>query len=228
MLGLTGEKLGMTQIYNKDGSVVPVTVVRVSPNVVTSVKTADRHGYNAVQMAHHEQKEHRMNKAQLGLFKKVKVAAHNHLKEFRTDRAPEYTIGMKITAAAFVAGDQIDVQAESKGRGFQGVMKRHGFGGGPDSHGNSVSHRVPGSVGQNTYPARVIPGKKMPGHMGSERITTKNLEVVATEPEQNLILVKGAVPGGKNGRVYLYPHSADFETKILAAKQPKGSEKEEV
>ncbi|MBU0504904.1 50S ribosomal protein L3 [bacterium] len=222
MFGMIGEKLGMTQVYDKDGLAVPVTVVMVEPNVVASVMTSDANGYNAIQLAHQEQKATRLSKAMQGHYKKNKVSTYKHLKEFRTNRSSEYQVGMKVTVSCLENGDKIDIQGMSKGKGFQGVMKRHNFRGGCDSHGNSVSHRVPGSIGMCTYPGRVIKGKKMPGQMGHENTTVKNLEVVGTELDQNLVLIKGALPGANHSRIYIYPHSNDFENKVLAANKPAG------
>ena len=220
MFGIIGEKLGMTQIYDKEGTVVPVTVVRIEPNTVSSVKTKEQHGYNAIQLAHGEQKPQRMTKASVGLFKKHKLTPRRHLKEFATERSAEYQVGMSVTVSCFNAGDVVDIQGVSKGKGFQGVMKKYHFSGGTDSHGNSVSHRKPGSIGQNTYPGRVIPGKKLPGQMGDQTVTVKNLEVVGTEPEQNIVLIKGALPGSRNALVYLYTHAQDFENRVFTANKP--------
>lgn len=218
MVALMGQKLGMTQVYEGDeGAFVPVTVVRVSPNVVTALATQDKHGYNAVQLGFLEQKEKRVSRARAGQSKKSNVPLTKILREFRTSRAGEYKVGATFSAAAFAAGDKIDVQGVSKGRGFQGVMKRHNFKGGRDTHGCSLSHRSPGSVGQRTYPGRVIPGKKMPGHMGDETVTVKNLRIVGVEAEQNLVLVRGALPGGKNAVVCLCPQAKDFENRLLTA-----------
>jgi len=231
MLGLIGKKLGMTQVYGDDGVVVPVTIVEVLPNVVTALLTNDKNGYNAVQLGNQEQKESRMTKPLVGKFKKIKLPTFYNIKEFRTDRAQDYKVGQKITIEHLEIGEKINIQGQSKGKGFQGVMKRYHFSGGNDSHGNSVSHRVPGSIGQNTSPGRVIPGKRMPGHMGDETVTVKNLEIVGKEVEQNLVLIKGAVPGSRSSKVVLYPHSMEFENKILAgndkSKQEKAVDKKE-
>lgn len=222
MVALMGQKLGMTQVYEGDeGAFVPVTVVRVTFNIVTALATQEKHGYNAVQLGFLEQKEKRVSKARAGQAKKNNVQLTKILREFRTARAGEYKVGAQFSAQAFATGDVIDVQGVSKGRGFQGVMKRHNFKGGRDTHGCSLSHRSPGSIGQRTYPGRVIPGKKMPGHMGDETVTVKNLRIVGVEAEQNLVLVRGALPGGKNAVVCLYPQAKDFENRLLTA----GSEK---
>ncbi|MCP5463676.1 MAG: 50S ribosomal protein L3 [Deltaproteobacteria bacterium] len=219
MAGFIGEKLGMTQIFDEEGLVVPVTIVKIKENVVVSLKTKESDGYNAVQIGYGKQKESRLNKPKLGHFKKGGVDAFANLKEFRTDNAASYKVGMAVDASAFKVGDILDVQGRGKGKGFQGVMKRYHFAGGCDSHGNSVSHRVPGSIGQNTFPGKVIKGKKLPGHMGSETVTVKNIKVVGVEEEQGLILVKGAIPGSKNSIVNLMPKAGDFESRFLEAKE---------
>ncbi len=225
MLGLIGKKVGMTQIYREDGSVVPVTVVQVTPNVVVSVKTKDTHGYSAVELAFGEQKESRLTKPALGRYKKINVKPHRVSAEFRTDRAQEYTVGTQILAEHLQAGQIIDVQGRSKGKGFQGVIKMHHFSGGNDSHGNSVSHRRPGATGQRTSPGRTIAGKKLPKHMGDQNVTIKNLEVVGIETEQHLVLVRGAIPGCKTGQIFLYPHSNDFEGKVLTSQKEQKDKK---
>lgn len=216
MLGLIGEKLGMTQVYEDDGSVVPVTVVKVTPNTVVGVKSKDKHGYAAVQLAARDQKESRLNKPQIGQFKKIKVSPKSVIKEFRTDRAVDFKVGQEVSIEHLVAGDKINVCGRSKGKGFQGVMRLYNFAGGCDSHGTSVAHRVPGSIGQGTYPGKVIKNTKLPRHMGDDNLTVKNLKIVGIEAEQNILLVKGALPGARSATVFLYPHSAEFESKVLA------------
>lgn len=215
MLGLMGKKIGMTQIFREDGSVVPVTVLSVDPNLVTAVKTRADHGYNAVQLGQGRKRKNRVNKAEQGFFKKQNLEPCARLQEFRTEKALEYKVGMKLSLDFLTKGNLVDVQGVSKGKGFQGVMKRHNFAGGNDSHGASVSHRVPGSVGMNTWPGRVIRGKRMPGHMGAEKVTVKNLEIVGVEAEQNLLLVKGAIPGSRNAAITIFPHAAAFENQAL-------------
>lgn len=216
MLGFIGTKIGMTQVFKNDGSVCAVTVVRTDPNVVIHVKTKEKSGYSAVLLGCGVQKKERVSKPLLGQFKKAGVEPCFHLKEFRTERASDYQAGMVMTASHYLkTGDRVDVQGVSKGKGFQGVMKRHHFAGGSDSHGNSLSHRTPGSIGQNTYPGRVIPGKRLPGHMGDQAVTIKNLEVVQVEVEQNIVLIKGALPGSQNAAIYLYPHGQEFEQRVV-------------
>lgn len=215
MLGLVAKKLGMTQIFDENGALVPVTVLLLSSNVVCQVKTPEKNGYASIQVGFGSQKEQRLNKPQREFFKKNNLKSFALLKEFRTDKAHQFSVGMELKASLLNVGDIVDVQGTSKGRGFQGVMKRWHFAGGRDSHGCSVSHRVPGSIGQRAYPGRVFPGKKMPGHMGDVTITTKNLKIVAVEAEQNLVLVRGNVPGAKNARVFIYPRVADFAGRVL-------------
>jgi large subunit ribosomal protein L3 len=217
MFGLLGEKIGMTQVYDADGAFIPVTVVRVLPNVITAIMTKDKNGYNAVQLGYGDQKESRLNKPQAAALKKAGIKPVRLLKEFRTEKSADFKVGTMITAKSFSVGETVDIQGRSKGRGFQGVMKRWHFAGGRDSHGCSLSHRVPGSVGQRAYPGRVFPGKKMPGQMGDKTSTMENLTIVGVEAEQNLILIKGALPGGSHASLSIMPHAADFEKRVLAA-----------
>lgn len=217
MIGVIGKKIGMTQIYSADNSAIPVTVVQVVPNLVSAVRTDDKNGYRAIQLSAFDQKEQRLNNSEKVAFQKIKQTPKKVIKEFRTDRAGDYVVGMTVGLGGLKVGDKIDVTGTSKGKGFQGVMKRHNFAGGRDSHGASVSHRVPGSIGQRTYPGRVIKGKKMPGHMGNKSATVQNLEIAAIESDQSLLLIKGAVPGAKNSYVHIYPHSVEFENALLKA-----------
>lgn len=217
MLGLIGEKIGMTQVYAEDGSFIPVTVVSLRPNFVAAIRTPEKNGYQAVQLAAKEQKESRLSKPLKTQFKKANLNTASWVKEFLTDKVSNYTVGMQIGVGSFKIGDKIDVQGVSKGKGFQGVMKRHHFAGGRDSHGCSLSHRVPGSIGCRTYPGRVIPGKKMPGHMGDRTVTMKNLEVVGIKEEQGILLIKGAVPGANHAQVFIFPHAKEFEDRVLSA-----------
>lgn len=195
-----GTKLGMTQIYNENDEIVPVTVIKADPNVICQVKTKETDGYEAVQLGFGEVKEKHVNKPAAGHFKKAGVTPVKHLRETRVENASEYKVGDTQTVEAFTDVNKVDVTATSKGKGFAGVMKRYGFGGGPDGHGSHF-HRAPASVGQCATPARVFKGKRLPGHMGVDTVTTKNLKVVRVDAEQNLILLKGAVPGGKNAIV---------------------------
>jgi len=200
--GLIGMKIGMTQIFSEDGERIPVTVIQAGPCTVVQKKTAEKEGYNALQMGFLPQKEKRVKKPQLGHFRKANVPPFRFLKEFRIDAVDEYAPGSVITVEIFRKGDRVDVTGVSKGRGFAGVMKRWGFGGGPAAHG-SMFHRAPGSVGATTDPGRTIKGKKLPGHMGMRRVTVKNLKVIDVKPDENLLLVKGAVPGPNKGIVYI-------------------------
>lgn len=225
MFGLIGEKLGMTQVFDKDGKFVPVTVVRVQPNLVTEVRTKEKHGYASVQLGYGNKKPKNIKKPQSGFFKKNNLRPVGLLKEFRTEAAAGFKVGTEIKVDALQTGDVVNVQSVSKGRGFQGVMKRWNFGGGHDSHGCSISHRVPGSIGNRAYPGRVYPDKKMPGHMGHEKVTVKNLCVVGIEVEQNLALVSGAIPGPQGSLLYIYHQSKDFEKRVLG--EPKKEEKAE-
>lgn len=223
MLGFIAKKEGMTQIFHEDGTHIPVTVLSVSSNKVVQVKTSDKDGYNSIQVGCGEQKESRLSKAAVNHTKKAGVAAAKILREFRTDKAADYKPGFTISAASCAAGEKVNIQGTSKGKGFAGVMRRYNFAGGCDSHGNSVSHRVPGSIGQNTYPGKVIKGKKLPGHMGDKKVTVKNLEIVgveAVDENQNLLMIRGAVPGAKGSFVMVYPHSEEFETKVISSNAP--------
>lgn len=195
-------KVGMTQIFNEDGVLTPVTVLQAGPCVVTQVKTVENDGYNAVQVGYGDIREKLVNKPRKGHFAKAGVANKRFLKEFRFDNAQEYTVGQEIKADIFVAGDKIDATAKSKGKGFQGAIKRHGLSRGPMAHGSKY-HRHAGSNGAASDPSKVFKGKKMPGHMGAVKVTIQNLEVVKIDVENNLILVKGAVPGPKKSVVML-------------------------
>ena len=199
MKGILGKKIGMTQIFTEVGEVVPVTVVEAGPVVITQIKTVEKDGYNAVQVGFGDVKEKSLNKPQKG-----HLAAANtlkkHLKEFRVDSVEGYTVGQEIKADLFAAGEMIDVTGISKGKGFQGPIKRHGQSRGPESHGSRY-HRRPGSIGACSYPGRVFKNKKLAGHMGSVKVTVQNLEVVRVDADKNFILVKGAIPGAKGSVV---------------------------
>ena len=199
MKGILGKKLGMTQIFTEAGDVIPVTVVEAGPVVVTQIKTTEKEGYNAVQVGYGEVKEKSLNKPQKGHLAAANVLK-KHLKEFRMDSVEGYTVGQEIKADIFAAGEKIDVTGTSKGKGFQGPIKRHGQSRGPESHGSRY-HRRPGSMGACSFPGRVFKNKKLAGHMGSVTVTVQNLEVVRVDAEKNLILVKGAIPGPKGSMV---------------------------
>ena len=193
-------KVGMTQIFNEDGVLVPVTVLQAGPCVVTQVKTEENDGYKAVQVGFVDKREKLFSKPVKGHFDKAGVAYKRFVREFRLDNAEEYSVKDEIKADIFAAGDKIDATAVSKGKGFQGAIKRHGQSRGPMAHGSKY-HRHAGSNGACSDPSKVFKGKKMPGHMGSKRVTVQNLEVVKVDAENNLILVKGAVPGPKKSLV---------------------------
>lgn len=195
-------KVGMTQIFNEDGVLTPVTVLQAGPCAVTQVKTVENDGYSAVQVGFGDIREKLVNKPQKGHFAKAGVENKRFLKEFKFDNAEEYQVGQEIKADIFEAGDKIDATATSKGKGFQGAIKRHGQSRGPMAHGSKY-HRHAGSNGPATTPGRVFKGKHMPGHMGHVQVTIQNLEIVRVDAEQNLILVKGAVPGPKKSLVTL-------------------------
>ena len=198
MPGLIGKKIGMTSVFSADGKNVPCTVIEAGPCVVTQVKTVEKDGYAALQLAFGDKKEKNTTKAMQGVFKKAGTTPKAHLAEFKFDE--EHNLGDVITVELFSDNDFVDVVGTSKGKGFQGVMKRHGFGGGPGYHGSHF-HRAPGSIGQCATPSRVLKGVRLPGHMGCDTVTVKNLELVRIDAEQNLMLIKGSVPGGKNGIV---------------------------
>jgi large subunit ribosomal protein L3 len=209
--GILGAKLGMTQVWD-NGRVVPVTVVQAGPCVVTQVRTPDKDGYSAVQLAYGAIDPRKVNKPETGHFAKSGAAPRRHLVELRTTDASEYTLGQEVTVEAFGPGTTIDVTGRTKGKGFAGVMKRHGFHGLRSSHGVERKHRSPGSIGACATPGRVFKGVKMAGRMGHERFTVQNLTVQEIEPEQNLLLIKGAVPGPK-GSLVLVRSAAKAETK---------------
>ncbi|MBI5190786.1 MAG: 50S ribosomal protein L3 [Nitrospirae bacterium] len=199
--GIIGRKLGMTQVFLEDGRVMPVTVIEAGPCSVTQKKGVQTDGYDAVQLGFDEAREGRTNKPMSGHFKKSGTQAFKVLREFRGDVSDMET-GQKITVEMFAKGDKVDVVGTSKGKGFQGVMKRHNFVGGGATHG-SMFHRAPGGIGSSAWPSRVWKNKRLPGHMGDARVTVKGLEVVDVRPQENVILVKGAVPGSPSGIVIL-------------------------
>ena len=194
--GLIGRKVGMTQIFDEEGKVIPVTAIEVGPCTVTQIKTVEQDGYTAVQLGFGDVKERKLNKPELGHLSKNKLAPKKYLREFRLDSVEGMKVGDELKADVFAAGDKVDIQGTSKGKGFQGVIKRHGQSRGPMGHG-SMYHRRPGSMGPTSTPGRVFPGKNLPGHMGVETVTIQNLEVVKVDLDKNVILVKGSVPGAK-------------------------------
>ena len=206
-LGLVGRKVGMTRVFTDDGDTVPVTVVDVSNNRVTQIKTPETDGYSAVQVAYGKRRASRVNKAAAGHFAKAGVEAGNILKEFRVtpDQLAALKVGGAVGADIFAVGQKVDVSGVSQGKGFAGVIKRHNFSSNRASHGNSLSHNKPGSISMAQDPGRVFPGKKMPGHMGAARRTSQNLEIVRIDAERQLLLIRGAVPGARGGNVAVYP-----------------------
>lgn len=197
---ILGRKLGMTQVWSEDDKLVPVTVIQAGPCAIAQVKTTDTDGYEAVQIGFGDIKEKKVNKPMAGHFAKAGVAPTRFLREVRVANAADHAVGETITVESFADAGKVDVTGISKGKGFAGVMKRYNFKGGPGGHGSHF-HRAPGSVGQCATPSRVFKGLRLPGHMGVDRVTVRNLDVVRVDGEQNLILVKGAVPGGKGALV---------------------------
>ncbi len=199
MKGILGRKIGMTQVFNEEGTLIPVTVVEANANVVLQKKTTATDGYDAIQVGFEDKREKLANKAEQGIFAKAQTAPKRFIKEFRYDEMMGYEVGDKIAVDSFVAGEVVDVQGTSKGKGYQGVIKRHGQKIGPKGHG-SGAHRIVGSMGP-IAPNRIAPGKKLPGQMGHVTRTVQNLEVVAVDVENNLLLIKGSIPGPKKGLV---------------------------
>jgi len=199
--GVLGTKLGMTQVFDGDGKIVPVTVVAAGPCVVTAVRSADANGYSAVQLGFGDIDPRKVNKPTAGVFAKAGVTPRRYLVELRTDDAAQYTLGQEVTAETFEAGELVDVTATSKGKGFAGVMKRHGFHGLSSSHGTQRKHRSPGSIGGCAFPGHVFKGMKMAGRMGGERTTILNLTLHGVDAGKGLLLIKGAVPGPAGGLV---------------------------
>lgn len=196
--GLVGKKLGMTQLFDAEGRLTPVTVIEAGPCRVSGIKTRERNGYEAIQLAFDEVRERKLNKAELGHLKAVNLPATRWLREFK--KLGEAQIGQTVKADLFAKGEWVDVAGVSKGKGLQGVVKRHHYRGGPETHG-SMFHRAPGSIGSSAYPSRVWKNKTLPGHMGNERVTVQRLKVIEARPEENLLFVSGAVPGATGGIV---------------------------
>jgi len=203
MKGILGKKVGMTQVFNDRGEVIPVTVIEAGPCYVAQIKTVERDGYTAVQLGFDETKPKRLTQPQLKHLQKSNLPAVRHLKELRlaAEELADLQEGQRLTVDIFQAGELVDVTGTSKGKGFAGVVKRHGFRGGPKTHGQSDRHRAPGSIGACTTPGKVMKGMRMAGRMGGERVTVQGLEIVLVDAERNLLAVKGAVPGAKNGLV---------------------------
>jgi len=203
-IGLLGKKLGMTRLYNEEGRAISVTALEMGPCIVLQKKTEDKEGYNAIQLGFAARKESRMKKPQLGHAKAAGHGGFYHVREFRVDDPGLYEVGQAIAIDdIFKIGDLVDITGTSKGKGFQGVMKRHGFKGGPGGHG-SMFHRAPGSIGCSAWPSRVIKGKRLPGQMGNVKVTKKNLIVIDIRNEENVMVVKGSVPGAKQGLLQIF------------------------
>ena len=207
MTGLIGKKIGMTRVFNENGQSIPVTVLKIETNIVSMIKTIKSDGYNALQISSNEQKETKVNKPKLGHFKKNNITPQKDIKEFRVKDTSGIEIGQKFEVVDFEEGTFVNVRSRSKGKGFAGTIKRHNFKGKDATHGNSISHRTPGSTGQCQFPGRVFKGKKMAGQMGDVMVTRKNLQIVKIDTDKKLILVKGAVPGFK-GRLVEVTQSA--------------------
>ncbi|MBU0479746.1 MAG: 50S ribosomal protein L3 [Proteobacteria bacterium] len=203
-IGILGRKVGMTRVYSDAGAAIPVTAIEAGPCVVLQRKTVDNDGYSAIQVGFVGLKDSRLNKPMAGHVKAAGKGGFYHINEFRVENPEQYELGQEIRVEElFKAGDLVDVSGVSKGRGFQGVMKRHGFSGGPDTHG-SMCHRAPGSIGCSAWPSRVVKGKKLPGRMGNDLVTKKNVMIIDIRPEDNVLLVKGNVPGAKQGLLQIY------------------------
>jgi large subunit ribosomal protein L3 len=205
-IGLVGRKCGMTRVFTEDGASIPVTVIEATPNRITQIKSEETDGYSAIQVTTGTRKVSRVSKTQAGHFAKANVEAGRGQWEFRSESTDEaFEVGSALTVERFEQGQKVDVTGTSKGKGFQGGVKRWNFHMQDATHGNSISHRAPGSIGQNQTPGRVFKGKKMAGHMGAEQVTTQNLEIIRVDAERNLLLVKGAVPGAPGGDVVVRP-----------------------
>lgn len=202
--GILGRKIGMTRVYDENGRAIPVTVIEAGPCTILQKKTLDKEGYSAIQVGFREKKESRLNKPEAGHFKRSGGIGFYHVKEFRVADTEAYEVGQRITLSEIVTiGDLVDISGKSKGRGFQGVVKRHGFSGGRKTHGSNF-HRAPGSIGCSAWPSRVLKGKKLPGRMGNELVTLKNMKVIDVRVEENVLLIRGTVPGAKNGLLNIF------------------------
>ena len=204
-ISLLGSKVGMTRIYNEDGTATPVTVLEVSPNRISQLKTVDTDGYNAVQLTVGSRKASKVSKSESGHYAKASVESGNFTRESRVDSVDDFELGSNITLDVFEEGQKVDVTGTTIGKGFAGVLKRYNFAGKDATHGNSINHRTPGSISQNQTPGRVFKGKKMSGHMGAVKQTTQSLTVVRIDLEKNLMMVKGAVPGARGGNILVKP-----------------------
>jgi large subunit ribosomal protein L3 len=203
MSGLIGKKLGMTRIFDEKGNDVQVSVIQTGPCFVTEIRTKDRHGYDALQLGFEEKRDKSVKQPERGHFKKSGVKPMRYLREFRTFDVSQFKLGDVIKADIFQVGEEVKVIGISKGKGFQGVVKRHHFGGGPVGHGQSDRQRAPGSVGGSSYPSRVFKGMRMAGQMGNARVTVRNLKIVRVDAENNIVMVRGGIPGARNGMVLI-------------------------
>ncbi len=202
--GILGRKIGMTRVYDENGRSIPVTVIEAGPCTILQKKTVQKEGYNAIQLGFLEKKESKLNKPEAGHFKRSGGKGFYHVREFRVENPESYEVGQQVTLTEMAAiGDMIDIAGKSKGRGFQGVIKRPGFRGGRATHGSDF-HRAPGSIGCSAWPSRVLKGKKMPGRMGNETVTQKNLKIIDIRNDENVLLVRGTVPGAKNGLLNIF------------------------
>ncbi len=203
MIGLIGKKVGMTQLFDDKGDIIPVTVIQAGPCLITDLRTPEKNGYAAVQLGFGDRKESRYRRPVLGQFRSRNLTPRSRLKEFRVDDLAPYPVGQEVGVGLFQDDRSVDVTGVTKGRGFAGVVKRHGFTGGKATHG-TTTHKQPGSIGASAFPSRVLKGKRLPGRMGGVNFTVKNLRVVQVDVEQNLIMVRGAIPGPVNGTVYVW------------------------
>lgn len=224
MKAILAQKVGMTRVYDAHGRIIPVTVLQAGPCPVTQIISKEHHGYSAIQVAFGEVRKNWVNKPTAGIFKKINGQPARWLREFRTDKASAFQVGQALTVSSFAPGDFVDVSGISKGKGFAGAMKRHNFGGGPSTHGQSDRQRAPGSSGSNTYPGRVFKGKKFPGHLGAEIVTVQHLEVVQVDAEKNILLLRGAVPGPKENLLTIRETVKRIKKRLIVA--PEGSKKD--
>jgi len=226
MVGILGEKVGMSQVFSEQGKALPVTVIKAGPCFVVQKKSNSKEGYSAIQLGYGERKERKLNKPERGHLEKAKVGFLKYLREFRVENVEEYQLGQEIRVDVFKVGDYVDVKGTSKGKGFAGSVKRWGFRGGPASHG-SAQHRRVGSIGASSFPSRVLPGTRMAGRMGGNSSVARKLEVVRIIPEENLILVKGAIPGVKKGLLVISKSKKQVTRKIEERREiPEKKEKE--
>jgi large subunit ribosomal protein L3 len=224
---ILAQKVGMTRVFDAHGKVIPVTVLQAGPCPVMQIITKEKHGYAALQVAFGEIKEKALNKPYAGIFKKITATPAKWVREIRTDKATSFQVGQALKVDAFAPGDFVDVTGISKGKGFAGAMKRHNFSGGPSTHGQSDRARAPGSSGSNTYPGRVYKGKRFPGHLGAERVTVQHVEVVEVNPEKDLMLIKGALPGTIQSLLTIHETVKRIKHRVIPAPEHKKEKKKE-